>query len=67
MGDKRDAKADDGFLVGYSTISKAYRVFNKRMQTIEETVHVKFDETNPFSSPSYSDNNDIDQWPNSYF
>ncbi|KAJ9542557.1 hypothetical protein OSB04_029063, partial [Centaurea solstitialis] len=59
---KFDAKADDGFLVGYSTISKAYRVFNKRRQTIEETIHVKFDESNPFSS-SFSDNNDA----NSYF
>ncbi|KAJ9552646.1 LOW QUALITY PROTEIN: hypothetical protein OSB04_016691 [Centaurea solstitialis] len=56
---KFDAKANDGFLVGYSTISKAYRVFNKRRQTIEETIHVKFDESNPFSSCSFSDNNDI--------
>ncbi|KAJ9562067.1 hypothetical protein OSB04_007227 [Centaurea solstitialis] len=64
---KFDAKADDGFLVGYSTISKAYRVFNKRRQTIEETIHVKFDESNPFSSSSPSDNNDVDQWANSYF
>ncbi|KAJ9542364.1 hypothetical protein OSB04_028870 [Centaurea solstitialis] len=45
----------------------AYWVFNKRRQTIEETIHVKFDETNPFSSPSFSDNNDVDQWDNSYF
>ncbi|KAJ9560205.1 hypothetical protein OSB04_005365 [Centaurea solstitialis] len=64
---KFDAIADDGFLVGYSTISKAYRVFNKRRQTIEETIHVKFDESNPFSSSSFSDNNDVDQWANSYF
>ncbi|KAJ9542409.1 hypothetical protein OSB04_028915 [Centaurea solstitialis] len=64
---KFDAKADDGFLVGYSTISKAYRVFNKRRQTIEETIHVKFDESNPFFSSSFSDNNDVDQWANSYF
>ncbi|KAJ9561429.1 hypothetical protein OSB04_006589 [Centaurea solstitialis] len=64
---KFDAKADDGFLVGYSTISKAYHVFNKRRQTIEETIHVQFDETNPFSTPSFSDNNDVDQWANSYF
>ncbi|KAJ9544455.1 LOW QUALITY PROTEIN: hypothetical protein OSB04_024162 [Centaurea solstitialis] len=64
---KFDAKADDGFLVGYSTISKAYRVFNKRRQTIEETIHVKFDESNPFSSSSPSDNNDVDLWANSYF
>ncbi|KAJ9561689.1 hypothetical protein OSB04_006849 [Centaurea solstitialis] len=51
---KFDAKANDGFLVGYSTVSKAYRVFNKRRQTLEETIHVKFDEIDPFSSaPSF--------------
>ncbi|KAJ9544392.1 LOW QUALITY PROTEIN: hypothetical protein OSB04_024099 [Centaurea solstitialis] len=59
---KFDAKFDDGFLVGYSTVFKAYRVFNKRRQTIEETIHVKFDETNPFSTPSFSNNNDVDEW-----
>ncbi|KAJ9561637.1 hypothetical protein OSB04_006797 [Centaurea solstitialis] len=64
---KFDAKADDGFLVGYSTIFKDYRVFNKRRQTIEETIHVKFDESNPFSSSSFSDNNDVDQRANSNF
>ncbi|KAJ9557079.1 hypothetical protein OSB04_011693 [Centaurea solstitialis] len=65
---KFDAKADDGFLVGYSTVSKAYRVFNKRRQTLEETIHVKFDEIDPFSSaPSFTDSDDIDQWANFYF
>ncbi|KAJ9544669.1 hypothetical protein OSB04_024376 [Centaurea solstitialis] len=65
---KFDAKADDGFLVGYSTVSKAYRVFNKRRQTLEETIHVKFDEIDPFSSTSSLTNrDDIDQWANSYF
>ncbi|KAJ9547356.1 LOW QUALITY PROTEIN: hypothetical protein OSB04_019899 [Centaurea solstitialis] len=65
---KFDAKADDGFLVGYSNVSKAYRVFNKRRQTLEETIHVKFDEIDPFSStPSFTDSDDIDQWANSYF
>ncbi|KAJ9547460.1 hypothetical protein OSB04_020003 [Centaurea solstitialis] len=65
---KFDAKDDDGFLVGYSTVSKAYHVFNKRRQTLEETIHVKFDESDPFSSaPSFTDSDDIDQWANSYF
>ncbi|KAJ9561414.1 hypothetical protein OSB04_006574 [Centaurea solstitialis] len=59
---KFDDKADDGFLVGYSTISIAYHIFNKRRQTLKETIHVKFDETNPFSSLSFPVNNDIDQW-----
>ncbi|KAJ9539297.1 hypothetical protein OSB04_032030 [Centaurea solstitialis] len=65
---KFDAKADDGFLVGYSTVSKAYRIFNKCRQTLEETIHVKFDEIDPFSStPSFTNSDDIDQWANSYF
>ncbi|MDQ9476216.1 hypothetical protein RF074_11505, partial [Serratia marcescens] len=40
-----DAKADIGIMVGYSSISKAYRVFNKRTLTIEESLHVEFDES----------------------
>ncbi|KAJ9557457.1 hypothetical protein OSB04_012071 [Centaurea solstitialis] len=42
---KFDSKSDDGIFLGYSSISKTYRVFNKRRQTIEETIHVKFDES----------------------
>ncbi|GJW33873.1 gag-pol polyprotein [Tanacetum coccineum] len=32
------------YFVGYSTQSKAYRVFNKRTRIIVETIHVNFDE-----------------------
>jgi len=42
-----DAKADDGIFLGYSSNSKAYRVFNKRTLTVEESIHVAFDETPP--------------------
>ncbi|KAJ9547010.1 LOW QUALITY PROTEIN: hypothetical protein OSB04_019553 [Centaurea solstitialis] len=49
---KFDAKADDGFLVGYSTISKAYRVFNKRRQTIEETILVPENEAPDANIPA---------------
>ncbi|GJT09119.1 retrovirus-related pol polyprotein from transposon TNT 1-94 [Tanacetum coccineum] len=42
---KFDAKADDGYFLGYSFISKAFRVFNTRRQQIEETYHVTFDES----------------------
>ena len=42
---KFDPKADDGIYVGYSSNSNSFRVFNKRRQTIEETVHVTFDES----------------------
>ena len=37
---KFDAKADDGYFVGYSLISAAFRVYNLRTRIIEETIHV---------------------------
>ena len=39
-----DAKADTGIMISYSSVSKAYRVFNKRTLTVEESMHVVFDE-----------------------
>ncbi|GKB23018.1 retrovirus-related pol polyprotein from transposon TNT 1-94, partial [Tanacetum coccineum] len=42
---KFDAKADDGYFLGYSFVSKAFKVFNTRRQQIEETFHVTFDES----------------------
>nr|GEY00549.1 putative ribonuclease H-like domain-containing protein [Tanacetum cinerariifolium] len=39
---KFDRKADEGFFVGYSTNSKAFRVFNGRTRILEENMHVKF-------------------------
>ncbi|GJR77235.1 retrovirus-related pol polyprotein from transposon TNT 1-94, partial [Tanacetum coccineum] len=42
---KFDAKADDGYFLGYLFNSKAFRVFNTRTQQIEETYHVIFDES----------------------
>nr|GEX06724.1 retrovirus-related Pol polyprotein from transposon TNT 1-94 [Tanacetum cinerariifolium] len=38
-----DAKADDGYFLGYSFVSKSFRVFNTRKQQVEETYHVTFD------------------------
>ena len=43
---KFDAKADKGIFLGYSLHSKAFRIYNKRTMTIEESIHVTFDETN---------------------
>ncbi|KAK8957907.1 hypothetical protein KSP39_PZI000068 [Platanthera zijinensis] len=43
---KFEAKADEGVFLGYSMTSKAYRVFNKCSNKIEESMHVTFDETN---------------------
>ncbi|KAK8937896.1 hypothetical protein KSP40_PGU014225 [Platanthera guangdongensis] len=31
--------------LGYSQVSKAYRVYNKSTMKMEETVHISFDET----------------------
>ena len=31
--------------LGYSSISKAYRIFNKRTLVIEESMHLVFDES----------------------
>jgi len=42
---KFDARSDDGVFVDYSSTSKAYRVLNKRTFCIEESMHVKFDES----------------------
>ncbi|GJZ18086.1 retrovirus-related pol polyprotein from transposon TNT 1-94 [Tanacetum coccineum] len=42
---KFDAKADNGYFLGYSFISKAFRVFNTKRQQVEETYHVTFDES----------------------
>ena len=44
---KFDAKADEAVFLGYAIQSHAYRVYNKRSMTIEESMHVVFDETNP--------------------
>ena len=43
---KFDPKSDEGIFLGYSSNSKAYKVYNKRTMTIEESIHVAFDETN---------------------
>ncbi|XP_049342929.1 uncharacterized protein LOC125807259 [Solanum verrucosum] len=37
-------RSDEGVFVGYSSTSKAYRVFNKRTLCVEEKMHVIFDE-----------------------
>ncbi|GJU94375.1 putative ribonuclease H-like domain-containing protein [Tanacetum coccineum] len=44
---KFDGNADEGFFVGYSTNSKAFRVFNSRTRIVEENLHVKFCKATP--------------------
>ncbi|GKD39614.1 putative ribonuclease H-like domain-containing protein [Tanacetum coccineum] len=44
---KFNGKADEGFFVGYSTNSKAFRVFNSRTRIVKENLHVKFSKEIP--------------------
>ncbi|GKD17095.1 retrovirus-related pol polyprotein from transposon TNT 1-94, partial [Tanacetum coccineum] len=44
---KFDGKSDDGFFVGYSMNSKAFRVYTIRTRKVEENVHVRFLEDKP--------------------
>ncbi|GJY52358.1 putative ribonuclease H-like domain-containing protein [Tanacetum coccineum] len=39
---KFDGKSDDGFFVGYSLNSKAFRVYNIRTRKVEQNLHVRF-------------------------
>nr|GEW18054.1 ribonuclease H-like domain-containing protein [Tanacetum cinerariifolium] len=38
---KFEGKVDEGFMVGYSVNSKAFRVFNSRTRIVQETLHNK--------------------------
>ncbi|GKC33263.1 putative ribonuclease H-like domain-containing protein, partial [Tanacetum coccineum] len=44
---KFDRKAEEGFLVGYSVNSKAFKVFNTETIKVEENLHVNFLENKP--------------------
>ncbi|GJQ95304.1 putative ribonuclease H-like domain-containing protein [Tanacetum coccineum] len=51
---KFDGKADEGFFVGYSLNSKAFRVFNSRTRIVEENLHIRFSESTPNVFIGYS-------------
>nr|GEY87406.1 hypothetical protein [Tanacetum cinerariifolium] len=52
--DKMKEKDDACIFVGYSTQSRAYRVFNKRTRVIVKTIHVTFDELPQMASDHVS-------------
>nr|GEW36845.1 retrovirus-related Pol polyprotein from transposon TNT 1-94 [Tanacetum cinerariifolium] len=52
--DKMKEKGNACIFVGYSTQSRAYRVFNKRTRVIVETIHVNFDELPQMASDHVS-------------
>ncbi|GJU65710.1 retrovirus-related pol polyprotein from transposon TNT 1-94, partial [Tanacetum coccineum] len=49
-------KGDPYILVGYSTQSKGYRVYNKRTRFIVESIHIRFDEIKEMSEMSVDNN-----------
>ncbi|GKE90477.1 hypothetical protein Tco_1567952 [Tanacetum coccineum] len=55
--DKMKEKGDSCILVGYSTQSKGYRVYNKRTRLIVESIHLRFDEFKEMSETSVA--NDV--------
>nr|GEZ10942.1 integrase, catalytic region, zinc finger, CCHC-type, peptidase aspartic, catalytic [Tanacetum cinerariifolium] len=54
--DKMKEKRDMCILVGYSTQSKGYRVYNKRTRMIVESIHIRFDEIKEVSETSVANN-----------
>nr|GFC19402.1 Gag-Pol polyprotein [Tanacetum cinerariifolium] len=52
--DKMKEKGDECIFVGYSTQSRAYRVFNKRTRVIMESIHVNYDELPQMASDQNS-------------
>nr|GEW29311.1 ribonuclease H-like domain, reverse transcriptase, RNA-dependent DNA polymerase [Tanacetum cinerariifolium] len=53
---KFEAKGDEGFFIGYSMSSKAFRVFNKRTKRVEENLHVDFLENKAIEKGTNSTN-----------
>nr|GEU68559.1 retrovirus-related Pol polyprotein from transposon TNT 1-94 [Tanacetum cinerariifolium] len=54
--DKMKEKGDQCILVGYSTQSKGYRIYNKRTRMIVESIHIRFDEIKEVSETSVASN-----------
>ena len=57
---KFDAKSDEGIFLSYSSISKAFHIFNKRTLVIEESIHVVFNEVSKFKKNEFDDDLNFD-------
>jgi hypothetical protein len=56
---KFDPKSDEGIFLGYSSTSRAYRVFNKRTETVMESINVVIDDEE-VERPSSGEENQLD-------
>nr|GEY29949.1 retrovirus-related Pol polyprotein from transposon TNT 1-94 [Tanacetum cinerariifolium] len=54
--DKMKEKGDQCILVGYSTQTKGYRIYNKRTRMIVESIHIRFDEIKEVLEMSIANN-----------
>ena len=52
---KFDSRSDEGIFLGYSSTSKAYRVYNKRTKKVMKTVNVVINESSESSSKKLSE------------
>jgi len=59
---KFDAKSDEGVHIGYALNGHAYRVFNKRLLIVEESMHVVFDEADHSISKTAADDLECDEF-----
>jgi len=59
---KFDAKSDEGVHIGYALNGHAYRVFNKRLLIVEESMHVVFDEADHNISKTAADDFDCNEF-----
>ena len=50
---KFDSRSDKGIFLGYSFTSKAYRVYNKRIMKVMETINVVIDESSNSGSEDF--------------
>ena len=51
---KFDSRSDEGIFLGYSSTSKAYQVYNKRIMKVMEMINVVIDESLKFGSKKFS-------------
>nr|GFA50738.1 retrovirus-related Pol polyprotein from transposon TNT 1-94 [Tanacetum cinerariifolium] len=51
---KLQPKADIGIFIGYASIKKAFRIYNRRTRRIVETIHIDFDELTAMASEQRS-------------
>ena len=59
---KFDAKSDEGIHIGYALSGHAYKVFNKRLLIVEESMHVVFDEADHSISKTAADDLEFDEF-----